>query len=383
MSSHVPSIDWKGIDRDRLGRALVASAAIPILAVFTSLVLGMVIIWASGADPLLAYGGLWDGAFGTPKYFSETLVATIPYILAGLAVAVGFKCGLFNIGAEGQLYMGALCSVWVGYSLHGLPPYVHLPLALLAGCVGGAVWGAIPGYLKARTGAHEVINTIMMNYIAAKLVDYLVKNPMKDPAGSVPRTPFIEVSAQLPQILPPHRLHWGLAIAVIAAFLVYWLLWKTTIGFEIRTVGANPSAARYAGISIGRNFVIAMALSGTLAGLGGAGEVLGLNYNLPAAFSTGYGFDSIAVALLAKSHPIGILPAAFLFGALRNGASLMQLRSGIPIDLIGIVQALVIIFIAADQIIRWVYRIRVKGERVQLPGIGRPLSDKEAIEGGR
>lgn len=361
----------------------MTSAAIPILAVLTSLAVGLVIIWLSGADPILAYSGLWDGAFGNPKYFSETLVATVPYIFAGLAVGVGFKCGLFNIGAEGQLYMGALLAVWIGYGLHGLPPYVHLPLALLAGCVGGAIWGAIPGFLKARTGAHEVINTIMMNYIAAKLVDYLVKNPMRDPTSSVQRTPFVEVSAQLPQLLPPHRIHWGLILALAAAFLVYWLLWKTTIGFEIRTVGANPQAARYAGMSIGRNFVIAMGVAGLLAGLGGACEVLGLNHNLPAAFSTGYGFDSIAIALLAKSHPIGIIPAAFLFGALRNGASLMQLRSGIPIDLIGIVQGLVIIFVAADQIIRWLYRIKVKGEKVALPGFGKSWGETEATEGGR
>ncbi len=366
-----------------MGPALATSAAVPILAVLTSLAIGLVIIWVSGADPLVAYGGLWDGAFGNPKYLSETLVATVPYIFAGLAVAVGFKCGLFNIGAEGQLYMGALLAVWAGYGLHGLPPYIHLPLALVAGGVGGAIWGAIPGFLKARTGAHEVINTIMLNYIAAKLVDYLVKNPMRDPTSSVQRTPFIEISAQLPQLVPPHRIHWGLIIALAAALFVYWLLWKTTIGFEIRTVGVNPSAARYAGMSIGRNFVIAMGFAGALAGLGGAGEVLGLNHNLPAAFSTGYGFDSIAIALLAKSHPIGIIPAAFLFGALRNGASLMQLRSGIPIDLIGIVQGLVIIFVAADQIIRWLYRIKVKGEKVALPGFSKSWAETEATEGGR
>lgn len=332
---------------------------IPILAVFTSLVLGAILIWASGVNPIGAYRGLFEGMLGSWQARVETCVSATPYMLTGLAVAVGFRCGLFNIGAEGQFYMGALCSVITGFTIQGLPVWIHLPTALVAGALGGAVWGAIPGLLKARLGAHEVINTIMMNYIAVKLIDYLVKNPLRDATASMDRTPYILATAQLPRLFgESYRLHAGFFIALGMVIFIYWLLFKTTIGFEIRTVGANPDAAHYAGMSVTRNFVLAMSLAGALAGLAGAGEVLGLNYTLPAAFSSGYGFDAIAVALLARSNPAGILPSAFLWGGLRNGSGLMQVRTGISIDLINILQALVIIFIAADQIVRWVYRIK-------------------------
>jgi len=344
---------------------IVKDVAVPVLAVLTALAIGAVIIWATKASVAKAYQGLFEGAFGNVRNLTETLVIATPYTLAGLAVALGFRCGLFNIGVEGQFYMGALCSVFVGYAVKGLPVYAHLPLALCAGALGGAAWGAIPGFLKARLGAHEVINTIMLNYIAVKTVDYLVKNPMRDATSTIPRTPNIEPTAVLPQLLPPYRVHLGLIIAIAAIFFVYWVLWKTTLGFEIRTVGANPDAAKYAGMSVTRNFVLAMVLSGALAGLAGTGEVLGTNHNLPAAFISGYGFDSIAIALLAKSHPFGILPAALLWGALRNGAGLMQVRAGISIDLINIVQALVIVFIAADEIIRWLYRIKRPREEMR------------------
>ncbi|MBI4758123.1 MAG: ABC transporter permease, partial [Chloroflexi bacterium] len=277
-----------------------------VAAVFTALAIGAVVIWASGASVPKAYQGLFEGALGSPRGIAETLVIATPYTLAGLAVALGFRCGLFNIGAEGQFYLGALFAVWVGYSVKGLPIFVHLPLAILVGALGGALWGAIPGFLKARLGTHEVINTIMMNYIAVLMVDWLVnrKGPMWDSTSTVPRTPYILSTATLPQLVPPYRLHAGLLIAIAAVFVVYWLLWKTTLGFEIRAVGANPSAAKYAGMSVTRNFVLAMTFSGVLAGLAGAGEVLGLNRTLPAAFVSGYGFDSIAIALLAKSHPL-------------------------------------------------------------------------------
>lgn len=338
---------------------VLTEAAIPVLAVFTALAGGAVLIWASGADVWEAYRGLFDGMIGSKRALLETCVSSTPYILTGLAVAVGFKAGLFNIGAEGQFYMGALCSVVVGFGLSGLPMWVHLPLALAAAAAGGAVWGFIPGYLKARLGAHEVINTIMLNYIAVSLVDYIVKNVIRAPGASIDRTPYILDSAHLPHLFgPDYRLHAGFLVALAAVVLIWALLQKTTLGFEIRTVGANPGAARYAGMSVGRTTMLVMALAGSLGGLAGAGEVLGLKHNLPAAFSSGYGFDAIAVALLAKSNPIGVIPAAFLWGGLRNGAGLMQVRSGISIDLINVIQALVIVFVAADPIIRWIYRLR-------------------------
>jgi len=385
------------------GRNLVQTLVIPLLAVFTALVIGAVVIAITDAAVVAAYrhffaapgkalavtwqavstayGALFQGSIGNPKDvylgiqaylangdakllveslwpITESLVASTPYILAGLAVALGFRCGLFNIGVEGQFFIGALASAWVGYSITGLPAFVHLPLAVLAGALGGAFWAAIPGYLKAKTGAHEVVNTIMMNWISFRLSDWLLNGPMKAP-GYRPITPQIEATAALPRFLPaPIRFNAGFFLALAMAAVVYWLLFKTTIGFEIRTVGANPDAARYAGINVTRNFVLAMILSGSLAGLAASTQVLGVDHWVGQGFSAGYGFDAIALALLGKSHPVGVVLAALLFGTLRNGATRMQSLAGIPIDIVSIVQALVIVFVAAPDIIRWLYRIR-------------------------
>ena len=367
---------------------------------FPELRVGLVIVQGFFDDPKVPLGAAWDavklaytalfeGSIGNPKkvyealsaYFgtgdssllpsaflpiTESLVLATPYILTGLAVALGFQCGLFNIGAEGQFFIGGLASVFVGYSVKGLPAFVHLPLCLLAGILGGALWGAIPGYLKAKTGAHEVINTIMTNYVAFRLSEWLLNGPMKR-EGYRPVSPEIQPSAYLPQFFPsPIRFHAGFFLALVMAALVYWLLFKTTIGFEIRTVGANPRAARYAGINITRNFVLAMALSGGLAGLAGANDILGLIHYMPNAFYSGYGFDAIALALLGKSHPAGVVLAALLFGTLRNGATRMQSMAQIPIDIISILQALIIIFIAAPEIIRWLYRFRAEREEAEV-----------------
>jgi simple sugar transport system permease protein len=288
------------------------------------------------------------------------LVAATPYIFTGLAVAVGFKGGLFNIGVEGQLYAGAIAATFVGYAVTGVPFFIHLPLALIVGFLGGAFWGAIPGYLKATRGVNEVINTIMLNYIIFLFAAWVVgPNGPMNAGGGAPRSPGILDTAKLPQFLPnPVRLHWGFLLAIAAVFFVYWLLWKTTIGFEIRTVGASPTAAKYAGIGVGKIYVLVMGLSGGLAGLGGANELLGLNHYFASAFSPGYGFDAIALALLGKSNPFGVLAAALLFGALRNGATRMQSIAGVPVDIISVMQALIIAFIAAPEIVRWIYRLR-------------------------
>ncbi len=324
------------------------------------------------------YSSLFIGAFGDPQKiiaafqggdgleirrainpFFESLVQTTPFIFGGLSVALGFRVGLFNIGAEGQLFIGAMTSVFAGYAITGLPAYIHIPLALLAGAAGGALWGFIPGYLKAKTGAHEVIITIMMNYIAFKLSDFMLRGPMKDPNEYTPKTPWIQESAQLTRFFPDTiRFHIGFFIALAVAYFVYWLLFKTTWGFELRTVGSNPNGARYAGINTTKATVVAMSLAGSLAGLAGANEVLGLNYRLVPSFTSGYGFDSIALALLGKNHPMGVVLSALLFGFLRNGSRQMQLKSGVPIDIVSILQALILAFIAAPAIIRSIYRLK-------------------------
>ncbi|GAB4521825.1 MAG: ABC transporter permease [Anaerolineae bacterium] len=359
-----------GIRLERVGQSLL----VPLLSVITAVIVGALVVWATGGDPIAAFEGMAEGAFGSRKALAETLVSATPYIFAGLAVALAFKGGLFNIGAEGQLAMGAICGVWVGYGLPDalgvaeLPAIIHLPLVLLAGMLGGAIWGGIPGWLKARTGAHEVINTIMMNYIALLLTGWLLGGPMRDPSpfNVVSQTKKIAESARIPLIFEGYRLHWGVVLAVIMAGLVYWLLWRTTIGFEIRTVGANPEAARYAGMRVGRVMVLSMALSGMLAGLAGAVEVAGVNYYHALGFSVGYGFDSIAIALLGRNHPVGVVLGALLFGAMRNGATQMQFRSQVSVDIISVIQALILMFVAAEAIIRWIYRLKPPAEREEL-----------------
>ena len=370
---------------------------VTILAIFSGLLLGGVLVALTTEDvyttlfsaPLRAIGygfrAAWDsyvalftGSIGDPgrmiaalqggdgleirrafNPFLESLVQSTPYIFAGLAVALGFRVGLFNIGVEGQLFIGAIFAVVAGIYIKGLPAIIHVPLALGAGALGGALWGFIPGWLKAKTGGHEVINTIMMNYIAFRLSEFLLRGVLKDPDGYTPVSAKIEESAMLWKFFEdPIRFHLGFFIALGMAYVVYWLLFKTTWGFELRTVGSNPKAARYAGMNIVRNTILAMVLSGALAGLAGANEVLGVNHNLALAFSSGYGFDAIALALLGKSHPLGVVLAAILFGTLRNGAIRMQLSAGIPIDIISVLQALILAFIAAPAIIRTIYRLK-------------------------
>ncbi len=274
-------------------------------------------------------------------------------------MALGFRSGLFNIGAEGQIYIGALFATGVGISFGDMPFFLHVPLAVLAGFVGGALWGFLPGILKARTGAHEVITTIMLNYVSYLVVDLALRQPFyQRPDRSDPVSKFIEPSATLPPFFADQRLHWGLIIAIVAAVAVWWLLFRSTKGFEFRAVGLNPSGARYAGMNIGRTVVLTMMISGGLAGLAGASEILGTNLRLTPGFSPHWGFDAIAIALLGASRPVGVVAAAILFGALRAGATPMQAATGIPVDLVVVIQGLIILFIAAPALVRGIYRIR-------------------------
>ena len=335
------------------------SLVLPLVSVLLGLAAGAVAVLLSGTNPVDAYVALFQGAFTNTNAFAETLVAAIPYVFLGLSVAVGFRAGLFNIGGAGQLFLGGIFAAFVGYRWGGLPGVAHLPLALLAGMLGGFIWGSIPGLLKARFGAHEVITTIMLNYIAALLTDLLVnKGPMSDRHTASPQTPPMLATARLPIIVPDSRLHLGLLLALLAVPVVWFLLERTTVGFRIRAVGLNAGAARAAGISVGWTMVIVMGISGALAGLAGAVQVLGVSGVLTPSLSSGVAFDAIAVALLAGSNPVGVLPAAFLFGALKSGASFMQLQTQVSADLISIVQAAVIVFVAAPQLVRWLFRLR-------------------------
>ncbi len=361
-------------------RDLAQQLVLPILGIFTALVLGAVVILISGFDPLKAYGGLWEGAFGDFEKINNTLGATTPYIFTTLAVILAFKAGLFNIGAEGQFKIGAITAAWMGINVGGAPFFIAVPITVAAGCLAGALWGAIPGALKAFSGAHEVITTIMLNYIASFITGYLVGNggPLSNPSKMTTTFP-IGQNARIPTVVgydgatgtgsTDNPLHWGFFLALLLCGLLYWLLEKTPLGFEIRTVGLNPSAARYAGISVKRVLIIAMSGAGLLAGLSGTLEVTGnpnFNYHFFGSLGNGYGFNSIAIALLAKNNPLAAIPAALLFAALQSGANRMQFVSQaadgrqLPSDLISMIQALVIIFIAADQVLRWLYRIKLE-----------------------
>jgi len=361
-----------GVSFRRIGQALL----VPALAVVTALIIGAVIMLIFGDDPVAAYRGLFSGAFGSGRAWSTTIRKMTPLILVGLSVATAFKAGLFNIGASGQFVMGTVFSVTVGVSFEGLPAWVHLPLAMLAGVAGGMLWGAIPGILKVVTGAHEVIVTIMLNYVAALFAGWTVyaggtqgqrPGPLWDPtAGAISETADVFPSAQLPWIFgPPYRVHWGVVLALLAAIVMWWLIFRTTVGFEMRTVGQNPRAARYAGMSVSRMVVLAMILAGGLAGLAGAIETLGLNHKFAPEFSGAVGFDGITVALLGQTHPLGVIFAAFLLGAMDAGAAKMQFESGVAADIIQIIQALVLAFVAAPTIIRQMFRLRRAPERLE------------------
>jgi simple sugar transport system permease protein len=362
-----------GSSTQGLLKSALDAMLIPFLAILTAVVVGGIIIASVRGNPFLAYFGLIQGSFGSTRALSETAVWATPYIFAGLAVALAFKGGLFNIGAEGQLAIGAVVAALIGYALPewlgaNIPMIIHLPLAVIAGMAGGAFWAAIVGFLKAYTGGHEVINTIMMNYIALNTISFLLNGPMKDrdPNNVIARTPLIADSARMPSIFEGLRVHWGFVLALLVAFGVWWMLNKSTLGFEIRTVGANPDAAKYAGINVKRTIILTMALSGMLAGLAGTIEVTGLNYRHELGFSIGYGFDAIAIALLGKSHPLGVVLASILFAAMRNGATRMQFLTQMPVDLISMLQALILLFVAADAIVRFIYRVKARGERVVL-----------------
>jgi len=311
----------------------------------------------TGASPIRAYIALFKGAFGSAKYFQRTLEKTTPLIFSGLAVAFAFKAGLFNIGAQGQLLLGAITAAFIGFSLKGLPPALHIPLALIGGGLAGAFYGFIPGMLRGFTGAHEVITTIMLNYIAINITDYLADGPWKDTSTGnvIAMTPQIEQSARIPFLGP---IPVGFLIAIAIAVVIWYILGRTNLGFEIRTVGLNPHAAKYAGMRTKLILVLTLVISGFLAGLGGAVETQGVVYRFQPGFNTGLGFDGITIALLGRTSPLGVIPAALLIGAMKAGSNVMQFEAKVAKEILDVIQALMLFFVSADMIVRWIIRVK-------------------------
>ncbi|KML43700.1 ABC transporter permease [Cytobacillus firmus] len=337
---------------------------VPLVAVLLGVLVGTIIMIATGYNAGSAFIALWNGAFGEIYYTGEVVRQVTPYILAGLAVAFAFRTGLFNIGVEGQLIVGWLAAVWVGVAFE-LPKFIHLPLAVLAAAAAGALWAFIPGLLKAKFKVHEVIVTIMMNYVALHVTNYIIRTVLSEKSD---RTEMIAESASLRSpflegLTDYSRLHWGILIALACVFIMWFLLEKTSKGYELRAVGFNQHASEYAGMSVSKNIILSMVISGAFAGLAGAMEALGtFGYAAIKGGFTGVGFDGIAVALLGGNGPIGIIFAALLFGSLKVGALNMPLEAGVPNELVDIIIALIVFFVAASYMIRiFIDRISKKG----------------------
>jgi ABC-type uncharacterized transport system permease subunit len=339
------------------------SALLPVAAVALALVVGAVIIAIDGTNPLSAYAALLEGAFGGQENLGRTLEKATPLILSGLAVTVGLKAGLFNIGAQGQLLLGAIFSAYVGWQVTGLPAVLHVPLCLLVGATFGAVPAVVAGVLKAWRGAHEVIVTIMLNAILVNLTDWLAGEPWQEPGQAISRTPPIEDSAVIPRVA---ELPIGFFLAVALAVAMWFVIERTTFGFRLRTVGANRNAAHYAGISVRWITVAAMAVSGALAGLGGAIETQGVIGRYEPGFNASLGFDGITIALLAKAQPRSTIPAAFLVAILRAGSSRMQAQTQVEPEIIDVLLAVILLLVAAPVVLRTVLRRRADRHGDQL-----------------
>jgi simple sugar transport system permease protein len=335
----------------------VGSWLIPVIAVFIALFIGGVLIKLQGLDPVVAYKSLFKTAFGSIEGIGATLGKSTPLVLSGLAVAVGLRAGLFNIGAQGQLLSGSLAAAWAGVTFDGLPGYIHIPIALIIGAFFGSIVAGISGLLKAYRGVHEVITTIMLNSIVMAIADYLASGRLREPDQFLTRTSEIAESAKLPIFgsLPS-----GFFIAVILGVFIWWVLGRTTSGFRIETVGRNRHAAWYSGISVKRTVVSAMLVSGAIAGLGGAIETLGVTYRYAPAFNLGLGFDGITIALLGRVHPIGIIPGAILIGGMRAGAANMQFDAGVAPEIVDLLMALILLFVTAPLITRFFKNSRNK-----------------------
>jgi simple sugar transport system permease protein len=345
----------------RLDFSQIMDVLLPVFATFAALAVGAVMLLVLGANPVRAYGALVEGAFGSGNALAETAVKAVPLLLVGLGICISFRANVINIGGEGQMVIGAILGTVVGLTLSGGPGWLIVPVALLAGFVGGAIWGAIPGALKAYFRVNEILSTVMMNAIAVQIMNYLLRGPLIDPAqaelaSKIPQTAPLDVAFRLPRLVPT-RLHLGAVIAIVLAVAVYILLWRTTLGYRIRAVGRNPDASRYGGIRVRRQVVTALLLSGAFAGLAGVIQVYGLNYRMitdgsATGFTGSAGFNGIVAALFGQLHPIGTIPASFFFGALLVGANKLQRVMQVPSSFIIGLNGLVVVFVVSSDIWR-------------------------------
>ena len=364
----------------------LADSLLPVFATLAALGVGAIMLLVLGANPILAYGALLDGAFGSGNAVAETLVKATPLLLIGLGICISFRGDVINIGGEGQMIVGAILSTWVGLTFTDWPGWLLISGSLLAGFIGGAVWGGIPGYLKAFFNVNEILSTVMMNAIAVQLMNFLLRGPMIDPsqaalASKIPQTARLLEVFRLPRLVPT-RLHLGALIAVALAILVYVLLWRTTWGYRIRAVGQNPHASRYAGIKVQRYVVLALLLSGAFAGLAGAIQVFGVNYRMitdgsASGFTGSAGFNGIVAALFGQLHPIWTIPASILFGALLVGANSMQRVVQVPSALITALNGLVVVFVVSSEI------LRRRRQRRRLAGASTEAPPPPSVDGAR
>ncbi len=327
------------------------------IALLAAMVVSSILIMSAKANLSEAFTAILGGGFGSPTSFTETLVKTTPLILTGLAATIAFRARIWNIGAEGQLILGAMAAYAVVFYLPGLPKFAMVTGLLAAGALGGAIWGWIPGFLKARLKIDEIIVTVMLNYIARYMLSFVLSGPWKDPKSFYLQTSELPKTGYLPLLVQDSRLHIGFALALLLALVFYILLWRTPFGFEIRALGLNPTASRFKGTNIGHTIILVMMLSGAIAGLAGAGELAGLHHRMRLDITTGYGFTGIIIAMLGGLHPFGVVLAAIFFGALSNGSVRMQIVTGVPVAVVYAIQAIVLLFLLTADVISK-YQIR-------------------------
>lgn len=345
-------------------KQILGKVLVPLLAVLLALVVGGIVIASTGVDPLEAYGYLVRGAFGSTQSIGETLVKATPLIFTGLAAAFAYRCGMFNLGAEGQFIMGAIAAVWCATVPVGIPAPLRMVLSIVLAVAAGAVWAAIPGYMKARHNINEMITTILLNYIATYFMSYLYSGPMME--ANIPQTAAVEDGVKLTRFLGTTRAHTGIFLALLCAVLIYYFLFHTYKGYQLRAIGLNREAAHVNGFPVRRYMLLSFIISGAIAGMGGAAELLGSSFRLQAGFGAGYGFDGVAIALIGQLHPFGTVLVAYLFAVLRCGANTMQVATGITTAIVDIIQGVIIIFAVAGSAV-----VVLPGFRTMLQKLGK------------